>query len=377
MHSTNASQQATLVTLLRNNGVIVLDERQLYVDDDVLIENIFPGTMIYPGVRLHGAKTVIGPGAKIGTEGPATLMNVAVGRNAEIASGFVTEAAILSNARLGSNSHVRSGTLLEEWASTAHSVGLKHTVLMSFVTMGSLINLCDCLVSGGRSRREHSEIGSGFIHFNFTPWGPDGDKATASLFGDVVEGVFLDNDRLFLGGLTGVVGPRTVGYGSIVTPGSILRKNVGSGVLVSAQSGEMEHSVDMNSQRYSKQKVAQNVDYIAQLFALYNWYKQVRSHFARIQQLDPSLELVINQSIRVIKAALEERSKRLNDYIIKNNKEEIKFSFDNIELKCELSEMQDYSEYTDWVRSLTGSEKLQLRLWLTDCVKHVTSSIQL
>jgi bifunctional N-acetylglucosamine-1-phosphate-uridyltransferase/glucosamine-1-phosphate-acetyltransferase GlmU-like protein len=178
MHSTNASQQATLVTLLRNNGVIVLDERQLYVDDDVLIENIFPGTMIYPGVRLHGAKTVIGPGAKIGTEGPATLMNVAVGRNAEIASGFVTEAAILSNARLGSNSHVRSGTLLEEWASTAHSVGLKHTVLMSFVTMGSLINLCDCLVSGGRSRREHSEIGSGFIHFNFTPWGPDGDKAT-------------------------------------------------------------------------------------------------------------------------------------------------------------------------------------------------------
>jgi bifunctional N-acetylglucosamine-1-phosphate-uridyltransferase/glucosamine-1-phosphate-acetyltransferase GlmU-like protein len=105
--------------------------------------------MIHPGVILHGDKTVIGPCAKIGTEGPATLMNAAVGRNAEIASGFVTEAAILPNARLGSNSHVRSGTLLEEWASTAHSVGLKHTVLMSFVTVGSLINLCDFLVSGG------------------------------------------------------------------------------------------------------------------------------------------------------------------------------------------------------------------------------------
>ncbi len=377
MHSTNMSQQATLATLLRDKGVKVLDERQLYIDDDVIIENIFPSTTIYPGVRLHGAKTVVGPGAKIGTEGPATLMNVAVGRDAEIASGIVTEAAILPNARLGPNSHVRSGTLLEEWASTAHSVGLKHTVLMSFVTLGSLINLCDCLVSGGRSRREHSEIGSGFIHFNFTPWGPDGDKATASLFGNVVEGVFLDSDRLFLGGLTGVVGPRTVGYGSMVTPGSILRKNVGSGVLVSVPSYEMEDSVDMNSRRYSKQKVVQNIDYIAQLFALYNWYKQVRSRFAYVQQDDPSLGLVTSQAIWVIRIALQERSKRLNAYIMNNNKSEIAFSFDDIELQFEFGEMEKYSEYTDWVRSLVRSEKLQLRSWLANCVKHITAGIKL
>ena len=377
MHSTNMSQQATLATLLRDKGVKVLDERQLYIDDDVIIENIFPSTTIYPGVRLHGAKTVVGPGAKIGTEGPATLMNVAVGRNAEIASGIVTEAAILPNARLGPNSHVRSGTLLEEWASTAHSVGLKHTVLMSFVTLGSLINLCDCLVSGGRSRREHSEIGSGFIHFNYTPWGPDGDKATASLFGNVVEGVFLDSDRLFLGGLTGVVGPRTVGYGSMVTPGSILRKNVGSGVLVSVPSYEMEDSVDMNSRRYSKQKVVQNIDYIAQLFALYNWYKQVRSRFAYVQQDDPSLGLVTSQAIWVIRTALQERSKRLNAYFMNNNKSEIDFSFDDIEIQFEFGEMEKYSEYTDWVRSLVRSEKLQLHSWLANCVKHIASGITL
>jgi hypothetical protein len=171
-----------------------------------------------------------------------------------------------------------------------------------------------------------------------------------------------------------VVGPRTVGYGSLVTPGSILRKNVGSGVLVSVQSDEMEDLVDMNSRRYSKQKVAQNIYYIAQLFALYNWYKQVRSHFARVQQVDPSLGLVINQAILVIKAALRERSKRLNDYVTSNTKDAIQFSFDDIELQFEFSGMQNYSEYTDWVRSLVRLERLQLRSWLIDCVKQITSS---
>ena len=38
---------------------------------------------------------------------------------------------------------------------------------------------------------------SGFIHFNFTPWGKNGDKATPSLVGNVTEGVFLDQKRIF------------------------------------------------------------------------------------------------------------------------------------------------------------------------------------
>jgi hypothetical protein len=63
--------------------------------------------------------------------------------------------------------------------------------------------------------------------------------------------------------------------GVMVSPGSILCTNVGSGVSVSVLARETEDSVDMNSRRYSKQKVMQNIDYIAQLFALYNWYKQI------------------------------------------------------------------------------------------------------
>ena len=103
---------------------------------------------------------------------------------------------LLTKARIGSNGHVRAGTLLEEEASTAHAVGLKQTILTSFATLGSLINCCDCLISGGRSRTNHTEVGSGFIHFNFTPWGESGDKATPSLIGGVPQGVFLREQRI-------------------------------------------------------------------------------------------------------------------------------------------------------------------------------------
>ena len=83
---------------------------------------------------------------------------------------------------MGSGAHVRAGTLLEEEFDGAHAVGLKQTLFLPFVTAGSLINFCDALMAGGTSRKNHSEIGSSYIHFNYTP---HRDKATPSLVGDV------------------------------------------------------------------------------------------------------------------------------------------------------------------------------------------------
>jgi len=45
--------------------------------------------------------------------------------------------------------------------------------------------------------REHTEVGGRFIHFNFTPRGQSGDKATPSLIGDVARGVFLSSGEFF------------------------------------------------------------------------------------------------------------------------------------------------------------------------------------
>lgn len=75
-------------------------------------------------------------------------------------------------------------------------MGLKQTILFPFVTLGSLINFCDVFMAGGTSRRDHSEVGSSYIHFNYTP---RGDKATPSLVGDVPRGVMLNKEPFFSG----------------------------------------------------------------------------------------------------------------------------------------------------------------------------------
>ena len=144
----------------------------VYVGDAVDLDRIAPGVVLHPGVRIEGRKTVLDRGVEIGTHGPVVLRDSALGRGATIASGAVEGAVLLAGASLGPDAHVRPGTLLEEGAGTAHAVGLKQTILLAFGTLGSNINFCDCLLAGGRSRKDHSEVGSGFIHFNFTPIGP-------------------------------------------------------------------------------------------------------------------------------------------------------------------------------------------------------------
>ena len=158
------------------------------MDEAIDLLRIRADAILYPGTRLIGSGTFVGAGAKIGLEGPAVLENTVIGANAEVASGYLKDSVMLRDTRVGSSAHIRVGTLLEEEASTGHAVGLKHTVLMGFVTLGlgSLINFCDGLISGGRSRKEHTEVGSGFIHFNYTPRGRTGDKATPSLIGSEV-----------------------------------------------------------------------------------------------------------------------------------------------------------------------------------------------
>ena len=85
-----------------------------------------------------------------------------------------------------------------------------------------MINFCDALLTGGTSRSDHSEIGSGAVHFNFDP---RGDK-WGSLFGDV-RGVLLKSAPIFLGGQCGLVAPLHVDFGAVTAAGSIVRRDVG------------------------------------------------------------------------------------------------------------------------------------------------------
>ncbi len=259
------------LTELVARGVRIVDPRQTYVDEHVALDRVCSGAILHPGTRLLGQRTFIATDAQVGREGPATINDGVLGPGAIVESGYVEGAVLLDRAKVGFGGHLRPGTLLEEEASTAHTVGLKHTILLSFVTLGSLINFCDCLMAGGTSRRDHSEVGSGFIHFNFTPWGERGDKATPSLIGDAIAGVFLRETRIFLGGASGLIGPTSVGYGSITAAGQVVRKAVKSGTLTLQPPRAIDIQHDPQRLDRVDPRRQRNLAYIAQLVALRAW----------------------------------------------------------------------------------------------------------
>ena len=180
------------IAQLERQGVSIPAPESIEIGDEVKLEEVRgPGTVLHSGTKLYGADLSVAPGARLGYEEPVTVESCAVGRDVRLAGGYFAGSVFLDRVVMGKGSQVRSGTLMEEEASGAHCVGLKQTILLPYVTLGSLINFCDILMAGGTSRRDHSEVGSSFIHFNFTPFGRNGDKATPSLIGDVPRGVML------------------------------------------------------------------------------------------------------------------------------------------------------------------------------------------
>src|SRR5581483_1946068 len=300
--------------LLTKKGVKLVDRRQVFVDETVRLDRIFPGSMLFPGTRLTGPDTLVAPAAMIGSEGPATIVDSVIGEGAEVASGYVAGSVLLGKARIGSNSHIRAGTLLEEEASIAHSVGLKHTILMSFVTLGSLINCCDCLISGGRSRSNHTEIGSGFVHFNFTPWGDNGDKATPSLIGGVPKGVFLREERIFIGGVSGMIGPNRVGFGSFTAAGQVIRSDVPPNRIHAETQQQVDGPWDFRPRKASGPRVARNLEYIGHLVALRAWYHSVRKQRVPSGDATSHSALTIDAAINVLDGCINERWMRLEQF---------------------------------------------------------------
>ncbi|WP_168582899.1 UDP-N-acetylglucosamine pyrophosphorylase [Gephyromycinifex aptenodytis] len=302
------------VRRLVDKGVDIPNPWTLDIGPEVNVERISGnGVTIHPGCRIRGASTVISAGVELGREGPVTIEDVRLGPNVALKGGYAAKATFLQGANLGLGHHVREGTLLEEEASGAHCVGLKQTILFPFVTLGSLINFCDAFMAGGTSRSDHSEIGSSYIHFNFTP---SGDKTTPSLFGDVPRGVLLRQRPIFLGGQGGAVGPVEVAYGTVVGAGSVIRRDVlteDTLTLVGAPPS-MNRPFAADDYRNLVRVLAKNVGYLAQLNALEQWYRHVRVHFFATQELGP---LVAEGAHEVISAARKERCSRLGKLVAK------------------------------------------------------------
>jgi UDP-N-acetylglucosamine/UDP-N-acetylgalactosamine diphosphorylase len=298
---------------LIEKGVKINRPTSVEIGDEVDIDRISAdGVVIYAGCKIFGAETLILPGVKLGYEGPVTVDNCQIGPDVELKGGYFNQAVFLEKARLGLGSHVREATILEEQAVVAHTVALKHTILFPFVTLGSLINFCDCLMAGGTSRKNHSEVGSSYIHFNFTP---SQDKATASLIGDVPGGVMLNRQPIFLGGQGGLVGPCRLNFGITVAAGTIVRKDeIRKDRLIFGGEGK-GGNVSFKPGKYhgTKKIIMNNIIYIGNLIALEHWYRHVRPLFIS-KRFPETLMLGLKKNIR---AAIVERIKRLEAVCLK------------------------------------------------------------
>jgi len=298
---------------LIQKGVVIPNPESVEIGDDIKVDNISNDqVVIHSGCRLFGKSTLIMGQTQIGYEAPVTIQDCQLGPRVTLKGGFFKESVFLEKAGAGSGSHVRDGCIFEEEAKIAHTVGLKQTVLFPFVTLGSLINFCDCLMAGGTSRKDHSEVGSAYIHFNFTP---NQDKATPSLMGDVPKGVMLDQSPIFLGGQGGLVGPSRLAFGTVIAAGTIYRKDetrpgrmlfegVGKGGNIPFVPGIY---------RGIKRILVNNCLYIGNLISLLHWYQHVRTLFIS-DNFPDTLQTAVIEKLHII---IQERIQRVDHFIAK------------------------------------------------------------
>jgi UDP-N-acetylglucosamine/UDP-N-acetylgalactosamine diphosphorylase len=297
------------VTELLRRGVRIPAPAGIEIGPEVDLDRISGENVVIHSVcRIYGARTVILSGVKLGSEGPVTIENCQIGPGVELKGGFFKDSVFLSGSSCGSGSHVREGTILEEQASIAHTVGLKQTILFPFVTLGSLINFCDCLMAGGTDRKNHSEVGSSYIHFNFTP---NQDKATPSLIGDVPRGVMLKQRPIFLGGQGGMVGPLRLNYGTTVAAGNILRKDELRPNRLIFGEARKAGSIEARTAIYpgASRIVKNNLLYIANLLALRQWYQEVRALFI----CEEFPKTLLEGLLHIVNSAIGERVRRLKE----------------------------------------------------------------
>lgn len=285
---------------------VVIPAPQSVVFDDIDPNNILPGTILYPGTTICGRSTFVGRNCKIGLGGGAYIENTQIGNQCVLMQGSYRDATLLDGVAIRNGAELRDNCLLEEGVELGHTVGLKQTILFPYVVLGSLINFCDAIMCGGKSRKQHSEIGSCMALYNFTP---QGDKF-ASLFGDVASGVFLNRSPIFIGGQTQIISPVHVGFGAVIAAGSKLSHDVDDDFLVSKDGVDMEVPFDASMLYSPDRKVKTTILFIKNLHLLHQWYGKVRLCL-RNDAMHARLYCAAQGRIE---AALAERQKRFDAF---------------------------------------------------------------
>jgi hypothetical protein len=402
-------QTPDTIKKLIQKGVQIPNPHSIQIGPEVNTDRISgDGVVIYSGCKIFGPSVMILQGTRLGYEAPATIENCQIGPQVELKGGYFNDSVFLKKVNVASGANIREGTIMEEESRAAHTVGLKQTILFPFVTLGSLINFCDCLMSGGTGNKDHSEVGSSYIHFNYTP---NQDKATPSLIGDVPRGVMLNQAPIFLGGQGGLVGPCRLEFGTIAAAGTICRKDqLQPGQLVFENPGRSGNIPFIRGMYPGiKRIVINNVIYIANLSALGQWCRQVRSQFISnefpiglLDALKEKLSLGMNERIERLKALSQKMPAAVTAYQAVSKKNESPQIFQQQEFYEKWTELEEHFEsllkvdvkedlrdaflekihrgisaagkdYISVIRNLNKEAKEQGSQWLQAIVDHITT----
>jgi len=332
------------------------------------------------------------------------LIDTVIGAKSILGAGVAEQAVFLGKESMvndfttGYGFRVRKGSLYEEDSSSAQHTDTKMTILFPWATLGSDINFCDALLAGGTGPElgSFSEVGSGTIHFNYSI---RGDKATASLFGDVLQGVFLEQERLFIGGKNSLLGPVKADFGAMTAAGARIKGKLPKGL-------NYGHPLSKGTVHYDARIfsdvsgiVKNQINVLAELTALANWYKQVRINC--VAQTHEQ-KFLYESGLRMVELNYQERLDQLSRYVdslensvrllegMQTSKKEISeqkdllsrwpklgSEFKNLgkyetqipkSLKEELENMQSQgqSDYTGLIKNLSQSGKQSGKTWLSE-----------
>jgi bifunctional UDP-N-acetylglucosamine pyrophosphorylase/glucosamine-1-phosphate N-acetyltransferase len=195
---------------LLENGVVMVDPRTVYAEDDVVIGG---GTVVYPNVYLRGATKI---GSYCVLEPGVHIISSSVADSTHIKAGCYFENAVIGEkVQIGPYARLRPETVVGREAHIGNFVELKKTTFGARSKAGHLTYLGDATIG------EDVNIGCGTITCNYA--------ADRKKYQTVIEsGVFVGSDVQF-------VAPITVGEGAVIASGSTITEDVPAKALAVAR----------------------------------------------------------------------------------------------------------------------------------------------
>lgn len=192
----------------KDNGVIFVDERAVWIDDTVKIGK---GTVIEPNVYLKG-DTVIGENAVIGfcTE----IVNSKIGDNVDIKHSVITDSEIGEGTTVGPFAYVRPNCKVGKKVKIGDFVEIKNSNIDDGTKLAHLTYVGDADVG------KNINFGCGTVVVNY-----DGKNKHRT----VIE------DNAFIGCNTNLVSPVKVGKNAFTAAGSTITEDVPENALAIAR----------------------------------------------------------------------------------------------------------------------------------------------